>query len=115
MGPSTASMGPNAPPFGPPPPIPSAALTPSTTRQDRGPSFQATNPLPRQGSLDMSERLSDKLSDVASDDLDSIPDDLSPRSSGGGSAKNVRIAPAPARGGRAKKQKTGVGAKVITI
>lgn len=59
---------------------------------------------------------SDRLSDVLSDDLESVPDSLdSVRSDGSGRVKNVRITVPAGRKGGAKKQKTGPSKKVIVI
>lgn len=108
-GPSATQVGPISVPA-PPPPNP--ALTPMSTR---GHKRQAPVPPPMEDD-DVSER----LSDVVSDDLGSIPDDLSV--DGGMSTdsddrpKNVRVAVPPGggrRGGGGKRQKT--AKKVITI
>jgi hypothetical protein len=114
----------------PPPPLPVAQLNPSTTRADRGAGPQRMAPppahhahqqltaaaLPRRAPMDamsdrMSDRLSDRLSDVVSEDLESIPDDLSVQSDG--SDRNVHVSlPAP-RGRPAKRART--DKKVITL
>ena len=87
----------------PPPPPPNPALNPMSTRGDRAPP-------PRFEDME-----SDRLSDVLSDDLGSIPDSLdSVRSDSSGRVKNVRITIPPARKGGAKKQKT-AQKKVIVI
>lgn len=88
----------------PPPPPPNPALNPMSTRGDRAPP-------PRFEDME-----SDRLSDVLSDDLESVPDSLdSVRSDGSGRVKNVRITVPAGRKGGAKKQKTGPSKKVIVI
>jgi len=90
-----------------PPPPPSAQLKPQPTRPDRAapPAF--------------AEDQSDRLSDVLSDDLASVPDDLqsvrSEASAASSQAKKVRLPAAPARRQGAKKQKVSETKKVITI
>ena len=86
----------------PPPPPPNPALNPMSTRGDRAPP-------PRFEDME-----SDRLSDVLSDDLGSIPESLdSVRSDSTGRVKNVRITVPPTR--KAKKQKTTPAKKVIVI
>jgi len=93
------------------PPPPSEQIKPQPTRPDRA----APQRLPR----DMEDDGSDRLSDVLSDDLQSVPDDLqSVRSDASGSSAGVKRISVSGAGRRAKKAKTTGGSggkKVITI
>ena len=96
---------------GPSVPPPPAMLNPMNTGRDRG----AAAPPPPPRSLSGSE--SERLSDVVSDDLNSLPDDFS-GSESGSEAGAKRISLTPAAGGRRAKRPRTVGAaakKVITL
>lgn len=115
MGGVSASQLPSGLPV--PPPPPSGHMKPEATRRDRA--FTSAS-LAAGGAAD-DDNISDRLSDVVSDDLGSVPDDLASVRSGdsgrSGSVKNVRIAISPPGGGGrrgAKKQKVSAK-KVITI
>lgn len=99
----------------PPPPVPPAGLQPATTRADR------VKPAAAPSAPFVDDDASERLSDVISEDLQSLPDDLS---AGGGSRdsspagrKHITV---PPRGRAAKRARraatTGTGGqKVITI
>lgn len=99
-----------------PPPPPSGHMKPEATRRDRG--FDSSAALGGMGGGGGDDDMSDRLSDVVSDDLGSVPDDLASVRSGdsgrSGSVKNVRIAVGPPARRGAKKQKVSAK-KVITI
>lgn len=106
----------------PPPPVPNASLNPAPTRPDRAQQRILQAPLQPQDIKNITDRqaqedddvqsVSDRLSDVISEDLESIPDNFSVRSDG--SAKNVHVTVPPPRG-RAKRAKKESSKKVITL
>ena len=93
----------------PPPPVPPAGLQPAPTRPDRIKAMAR--------SAQEFDDASDRLSDVISEDLQSLPDDLSAggdsRDSSPAGRKNVRIT-VPSRG-RATKRARKDASKTITI
>lgn len=101
----------------PPPPVPPAGINPEPTRRDRVAKAAAPQAVPKPLASDPEDSGSERLSDVVSEDLESLPDDFSVDGSVGGSprVKNVHVSVPPTRG-RAKRARTaGPGAKVITI